>query len=370
MLLPREFSGELDDTKLLDEINLGWSINSSSGIVEHDIISIPVMSNRCYELALPPIVTLTLPVNIMPLPNETLTYGCLSYFDSSYPHGMNKLLVAWTRLLDQGTTLLSSIEISNTGHKLNMSKIFINTIRLSGVKVTAMRGNSLNTKLMVCMTDRVLLFEYDPFKPNAEIENSNVNNPIANFSVPEGKNVWVTSIGVSNQNAPLRLCGEFYGFPRLTKPITAQFLSMHFSRCSSDRKREIVLISTIQQVDRLQPNGELILWDYCGNSKVTNNKLCSGYTTSLFVTQLRSSIVPFDIIVQSRYLGAGGPQSIFGIDGERHLWYCSNLLFNSFPGPMFPPGYTVIEQVRSYKEQENELDNVLPQDELCFDKVS
>jgi hypothetical protein len=400
------------DNHVMDQTSLQFVVRISS----IDICS-TVTGDTLETDKLPPITVISLPPSLQAQPPmDSITHGFLKRFDDSNAMWLKKLVVIWAVYSDQqGISWLSSLEISRTScsssnsssssslsstsaataiSQLFIDRVVINTIKLSGTKPIAMCGNCFEDKVLLSMTDRVLLFDYAVRHDNHDYDDgSNLNTSItagddsSSLAHTPNKNLWVTSITISPSTSlsPLHPCGEFYGFPRHTKLSAINFLSMHFTDEKHTQttqtkthypdlhtSREILVLNTMQQVDRLQPHATMIIWDFLHQPKVTNNKLqtslSSSISHSLYVIPLCCSLLPMEVIVQplrwsqKRVLTANTPQSLYAIDADHHLWVCNNFFFNTFPGPMFPPGYTLIEQVRLYKELEDELDIVMVED--------
>ena len=87
------------------------------------------------------------------------------------------------------------------------------------------------------------------------------------------------------------------------------------------------------------------------------------------------SALPFNNVPPSNasrksLIGSRGCQSMFASDvhGQHqnlvlgdcngHLWTALITPRSNFPGPMYPPGFTLMQRVKSYVEREDELDNV------------
>ena len=56
--------------------------------------------------------------------------------------------------------------------------------------------------------------------------------------------------------------------------------------------------------------------------------------------------------------GRGQHQHFVVSDLNGHIWYATRAPQSNFPGPMYPPGFTLMQRVKSYIEREDELDNI------------
>ena len=56
--------------------------------------------------------------------------------------------------------------------------------------------------------------------------------------------------------------------------------------------------------------------------------------------------------------GRGQHQHFIVADQNGHIWYATRAPQSNFPGPMYPPGFTLMQRVKSYIEREDELDNI------------
>ena len=54
----------------------------------------------------------------------------------------------------------------------------------------------------------------------------------------------------------------------------------------------------------------------------------------------------------------GQHQHVIMADPNGHIWSAVRAPQSDFPGPMYPPGFTLMQRVESYMEKEDELDNV------------
>jgi hypothetical protein len=171
------------------------------------------------------------------------------------------------------------------------------------------------------------------------------------------------------------LYGEFYGFPRHKRLVCAAFLPvLSPTSSSSSLSKEMVLLSLLEQVDRLTPTSELVLWNVDAQRRVANNRVSVHFQLTPSVSLLRSTLQPVELVIQPRPVTSDGygdiissygngnrngiktMGTVMALDSDRRLWFSVNLFFSRFPGPMFPAGYTLIQQVQSYVELEDEFD--------------